>query len=338
MLLTRIMAAAALAMGTGSVTGPAQAQPDRPGFARPAPIDPERDEVLVHIKGAANPSEPQWDRIVARYARLRDEQRDVLREVRREMLRERGERPAQRQAEKSGRSPRLDREMRESMERRARERLEPLARAFLGDVRAMLDEQQRKGFDECVADLDLSPQRARPENGPGDPGAGPAVGERAPAFELKDLDGRPVTLASMLGKPTVIEFGSYTCPIFRRKVDAIESLRREFDERVNWVLIYTREAHPTDGWVVQSNEGAGIRIPQHRSLEDRLQCAKLAAEKLPVTLTVVVDGMDDRVTSTFAGYPNRGYVLDAEGVVVSKQVWIEAAPTREALRKLLGKG
>lgn len=324
-----------LLVSTVSVS--AQAEPPlRPDAARPGAIDPERDEVLVHIKGAANPSASQWERVVARYTRLREEQRGAMREVQRELLRERGIRPAQRQAERPGGGARPDPAMRLEMERRLSERLDPINAAFLNDVRALLDAEQRRGFDECVADLDLSPRQGRRGNGPGNPDAGPAVGEGAPAFELPGLDGKPVTLASLRGKPTVIEFGSYTCPIFRRKVDAIEAIRREFGDQVNWVLVYTREAHPTDGWVVEANERAGIRIPQHKTFEDRVACARLTAEKLPVGMLVAVDGVDDKVTNAFAGHPNRGYVLDGDGKVVSKQVWIEAAATRAALRHLLG--
>ena len=40
---------------------------------------------------------------------------------------------------------------------------------------------------------------------------GPKPGEPAPAFELPALDGDMVRLSDLLGRPVVIEFGSYTC-------------------------------------------------------------------------------------------------------------------------------
>ncbi|MDP6360287.1 MAG: hypothetical protein QF473_34545 [Planctomycetota bacterium] len=43
------------------------------------------------------------------------------------------------------------------------------------------------------------------------PSTKPAPGDRAPAFKLKTLDGKPVSLASITSKrPVVIEFGSFT--------------------------------------------------------------------------------------------------------------------------------
>ena len=42
----------------------------------------------------------------------------------------------------------------------------------------------------------------------------PQLGALAPNFELPDLEGRHHRLADWRGKPVVIEFGSYTCPIF----------------------------------------------------------------------------------------------------------------------------
>jgi len=40
--------------------------------------------------------------------------------------------------------------------------------------------------------------------------AKPALGEVAPDFSLRDLDGKRVRLKDLVGKPIVIEFGSYS--------------------------------------------------------------------------------------------------------------------------------
>ena len=168
-----------------------------------------------------------------------------------------------------------------------------------------------------------------------DPATGPNVGDEAPEFEWTDLDANKLSLSSLRGKPVVIEFGSYTCPVFRRKVNDLADLRSEYGDDVQWIMIYTLEAHPTDGRVAPVNTRAGIEIPQHTSFEKRLECAKLCAEKLDLKLHVLVDGYQNKVTDAYSGRPNRGYVLDAEGKVVSKQVWIEVQATRTALDAIL---
>src|ERR1051326_8155393 len=47
---------------------------------------------------------------------------------------------------------------------------------------------------------------------------GPRIGDPAPDFELADLDGNWLRLSDLRGRPVVLEFGSYTCPIFSDRV------------------------------------------------------------------------------------------------------------------------
>ena len=158
----------------------------------------------------------------------------------------------------------------------------------------------------------------------------------APAFELTDLKGRSVSLESLRGKPVVLEFGSYTCPVFRRQVEAIERIHRDLGDAVHWVLVYTKEAHPTDGWEVPLNTREGIEISQHTSFQERLDSAKQCNENLDLRLRVLVDRYDNSVTDAYGGAPNRGYVIDGDGKVISKQVWIDPQRTHEVLQTLLG--
>src|SRR5713101_4460799 len=58
--------------------------------------------------------------------------------------------------------------------------------------------------------------------------AGPRTGAVAPDFELVDLDGNVVRLRDLRGRAVVIEFGSYTCPIFSDRVPHMERLAREY--------------------------------------------------------------------------------------------------------------
>ncbi len=308
---------ASLLLAVPAIAQEPPARPDRPGQRA---MDPANDEILSHIKDVATPSPEQFDRIVDRYRRFRQEQMRAIRET----------------ARRDGRSTPPTREEREKLIEAAADQLEPINKAFLADVRAMLSTEQRVGFDACVADLDLSPMQARQRQGGGlNPDAGPSVGDAAPAFELSDLDGKKVSLATLKGKPVVVEFGSYTCPIFRGKVAALEKLRAEFGDRVHWVLVYTREAHPIDGRVAGANTREGIEIRQHRSAEDRFSCARLTKDKMGLKVHVLVDTQDDKVTNAWGGFPNRGYILDAEGKVASKQVWIDPKQTGETLRRML---
>jgi peroxiredoxin len=324
----------ALAQGGGR-GGPAGARPDRP---RPrVQIDPETDQVLLAIKAAVNPSHEQMEKLLSLYSALRLHQREIMRDAVQAFRGDTGRRrqgPGRQADDEAGRAAR-----REAMIA-AREKMVPLNDQFLADCRALLTSSQLEAWDGCAAELELMPRRRRnPGRGRGmlDPDRGPDVGDVAPDFELADLEGNVVGLRALLGKPVVIEFGSYTCPVFRRKVEAVEALRHDFGDAVEWVMIYTKEAHPTDGRVVEVNTRAGIEILQHTSFEKRLKCAALCREKLGLNLQVLVDGHRNKVTEAYSGHPNRGYVIGPDGKVVSRQVWFSVRETRKVLKQLLGR-
>ena len=340
-----LVAIAALALLSGSWAygqdrtpdGAKNEQPQGDRGRRPSrdQVDPSKDEVLQTIRDAVAPSDEQMQQIVDRYRQLRQDQRDAMRQV---MRGSRGDgqrrRDGQRPRERSDRQ-RGDRPDRQAMMKTIRTAVEPINAQFLSDCRAILDAARQEAWDACAAGLDLMPQRGRGGRGGPDPAKGPNVGEPAPDFELADLDGKRLNLKSLRGKPVVVEFGSYTCPVFRRQVDGLAALRAEFGDDVQWLMIYTAEAHPTDGRVAPINSRAGIEIPQHTSFEKRLECAKLCKEKLNLKLHVLVDSFDDKVTKAYGGHPNRGYVVDREGKIVSKQIWIEPVATRKALNAIL---
>jgi cytochrome oxidase Cu insertion factor (SCO1/SenC/PrrC family) len=81
---------------------------------------------------------------------------------------------------------------------------------------------------------------------------GPALGTVAPDFRLLDTAGVEHQLADFRGRPVVIEFGSYTCPIFCAQIGPMEMLADKHPEAA-FLVIYTREAHP------------GEATPAHRS-------------------------------------------------------------------------
>ncbi len=337
--MPRTRLAIVIALALMVVGSPALAQPQDGGMPPPGEgrqrevrIDPDRDETLQAIRAAVEPTEQQTGEILALYTKLRRDQRTVMRDA---LAAVRGDaRP------RDGQRP-FNREQMRQARQMAREMIEALNEGFLEACRGLLRADQHDAWDACASGLDLQPRGrrgGRRGQGRGDRGGGPSPGDAAPAFELRNLTGETVTLESLRGKPVVVEFGSYTCPVFRRQVEPVEQLRRRFDDDVHWVLIYTKEAHPTDGWVAPINTREDIEVPQHVSFEKRMETARLCRDAMTLKVNVLVDGLDNKVTEAYGGHPNRGYVLDAEGKVVSRQAWIDPQETRKVLETLLGAG
>ena len=149
---------------------------------------------------------------------------------------------------------------------------------------------------------------------------GPNVGDAAPDFDLQTHDGRDsVRLADLLGKqPIVLTFGNFTCGPFRSQYPGVEAVFRRFSHEVTFISIYVREAHPKDGWKMESNTRLGVEVAQPKTYGERVSVANQCREMLKCSMPLLVDEIDDRTGNAYSGMPARLYVIDPQGKVVYK--------------------
>src|SRR5205085_7612217 len=97
----------------------------------------------------------------------------------------------------------------------------------------------------------------------------PAVGEPAPAFVLKDLDGGDYRLADRLGRtPLVVEFGSASCPYCVRSADGMEDVAKKYEGRAEFLFVYCQEAHPDQPMVLPGDGAPLPALPQTRTWDE----------------------------------------------------------------------
>lgn len=149
---------------------------------------------------------------------------------------------------------------------------------------------------------------------------GPNMGEIAPDFELNTQDGRErIQLSKHFGeKPIVLIFGNYTCGPFRRFYSELDDLCHSLKGRIHCFGVYVREAHPEDGWIMESNSRVGVKLPQPKTMEERVAVAQTCAVKLNYRMPLLVDTIDDHVGNQYSAMPGRVYVLDRNGRVLYK--------------------
>lgn len=149
---------------------------------------------------------------------------------------------------------------------------------------------------------------------------GPSVDDAAPDFELSLLNGGdPVRLSDRVGKrPVVLVFGNFTCGPFRSMYSTVEAVRERQKDHADFLFVYVREAHPTNGWAMKSNEKVGVSVAQPTTFQERTAVAEQCAAKLKPSITLLVDDINDTVGNAYSGMPARLYVIDANGKVAYK--------------------
>jgi hypothetical protein len=98
----------------------------------------------------------------------------------------------------------------------------------------------------------------------------------------------------------------------------LEDLKSRYGDDVKFLGVYVREAHPTGGWRMESNDKAGVVVDQPTTDAERGKVAEQCCTTLKTTIPMVVDGVDDRVGHLYSGMPDRLYVIGRDGTVVYK--------------------
>ena len=108
----------------------------------------------------------------------------------------------------------------------------------------------------------------------------------------------------VVDRPLVVSFGNYTCPHFVSQLQNFRQVVVDFIGIVDFVIIYTEESHPEDGWALDGNN----RIKQHKTLAERCAAAKQLALKKP-PCPIYVDSMNNTALKTYGSPQERLYVI-----------------------------
>lgn len=94
---------------------------------------------------------------------------------------------------------------------------------------------------------------------------------------------------------------------------ALSALYRRFGNAVAFFVVYIREAHPEDGWVLEANRDDGILVADPQNVIERGEVAVACSVRFELDLPVLIDGVDDEVGRRYGGWPDRLYLIGADG-------------------------
>jgi hypothetical protein len=95
-------------------------------------------------------------------------------------------------------------------------------------------------------------------------------------------------------------------------------MAEKYKGQVEFLLVYIREAHPTDGREAQANHRDGILIASAKNYEEKEGYASSCVRNLGIKFTTVVDKMDAKVELNYMGWPDRMYLVGKDGTIVWK--------------------
>ena len=106
---------------------------------------------------------------------------------------------------------------------------------------------------------------------------------------------------------------------------SLHDLYKRYHNRVKFLVVYIREAHPVDGWWLGSGL-PGLLIKKRyrvvtdvydpKTIQERRAVAERCEETLRYGIETYVDGMDDEVSKAYAAMPTRLYLIGMDGRVV----------------------
>ena len=107
---------------------------------------------------------------------------------------------------------------------------------------------------------------------------------------------------------------------------SLHDLYRKYNNQVQFIKVYIREAHPVDGWwfgkgfmntlLRLSKSKVSWEIYDPKTIEERRAAAGDCEESLQYGIKTYVDEIDDPVNKAFAAWPTRLYLINTAGVVV----------------------
>ena len=95
----------------------------------------------------------------------------------------------------------------------------------------------------------------------------------------------------------------------------LHELWERFGDRIDFAVVYIKEAHPEEGWVVTPNRDDDILVNDPTSDEQRQAVATECALRLKIRMPVVIDPIDNEIARAYGALPDRLYLVERGGKV-----------------------
>ena len=104
-------------------------------------------------------------------------------------------------------------------------------------------------------------------------------------------------------------------------------------DKVNIILVYTKEAHATDVWPIGMS--AGALIETHKTIDERIVIAKKLIDDFSVTVPVYCDQIEDIMLNELSTWPIQFFMVNSNKEIIGIGEPIDATIDPEQILNLL---
>ena len=98
----------------------------------------------------------------------------------------------------------------------------------------------------------------------------------------------------------------------------LDNIARAFEDRVKFLCVYIKEAHPTDGSQSPPNIDDNVLYTQPTTEDERAEVAAACMLRFNFSFPMLLDNMTNEIEGKYKAWPERLYALDANGQITWK--------------------
>ena len=98
----------------------------------------------------------------------------------------------------------------------------------------------------------------------------------------------------------------------------LDNIAKKFANSVKFLCVYIKEAHPTDGSQSPPNIDDNVLYTQPTTEDERAEVAAACMLRFNFSFPMLLDNMTNEIEGKYKAWPERLYVLDANGQVTWK--------------------
>lgn len=88
----------------------------------------------------------------------------------------------------------------------------------------------------------------------------------------------------------------------------------EYKDRAQFLIVYIKEAHPSDDWANRVNDRVKY-IKDPTTFQERYQVANTCISDLEISIPCLIDDMENTAARAYKGWPDRLFVVAKDGTI-----------------------